>query len=186
MSLLACGSSSNANPSNDAATESVDSAEPATACTPFGLAVCGRAGTCCFSDMVGTCANRTACTSPLHFECSGPASCDAGEVCCADIPLDASAQFAEGGQLALVGVAATSACATRCPPPSFSLCNSRADCPAAASCDQLPEGNSVLLALGAETLTVCASDAGVGASEDGGLPEASASPADGSAVDSGD
>jgi hypothetical protein len=182
MELLACGSSSNSAPSRDAEADTTYTEDVAQTCEAFSAPGCRPGETCCLSDRMGTCTASTACASPLHFECMGPAGCKAGQLCCATVPLglDASILNTAAGGPVVVGVTATSRCATSCASPSYSLCRTSADCPGAAACDQLPEGDVLLLALGAETLTVCSSDAGVASFEEGGFPDGSSSQGDGS------
>jgi hypothetical protein len=162
--------------------DSPSSDDVAASCQAFSAPGCPSGQACCLSDRMGTCTASTACASPLHFECSGPAGCSAGQVCCATVPLglDASILNTAAGGPVVVGVTATSRCATTCASPSYLLCRTSADCPGAAACNQLPEGDVLLLALGAETLTVCSGDAGVASFEGGGLPDGDSSQGDGS------
>ena len=54
-----------------------------------------------------------------------------------------------------------------------------------ARCDQLPEGNGVLLALGAETLTVYTTDGIAPPAGEAGTPDGGAFQIDGSAAEGG-
>ncbi len=185
---MACGS-----PSNGTHATSSDSgaggdtglaSDGSQQCTPLGAPACARGKTCCVSGLSGTCENLGACSSPVQFECQSRHSCAAGEVCCASIPLDLaidwSAVSPEGGLVAL-GVTSTSFCSSGCASPHLSLCTTSADCAGGTECAMLPEGNAILLALGAEALTVCAPiDGGAPLSGDG------ASESDGSAGDASD
>jgi hypothetical protein len=161
--LVACGSSANdkhgASSDSGAGGDRALTSDGAQQCTAFGAPGCGKGKTCCLSGLSGTCEDLSSCSSSVQFECQSRGSCAAGEVCCAAIPLDqaidASALSPEGGLVAL-GVTTTSFCSGSCSPPHFSLCATGSDCAGGAACDMLPEGNPILLALGAETLTACA------------------------------
>ena len=185
--LMACGSSSNdthATSSDSGAGGDTGLASGSQQCTPLGAPACARGKTCCVSGLSGTCEDLGACSSTVQFECQNRSSCAAGEVCCASIPLDQAIDWSvvspEGGLVAL-GVTSTSFCSSGCASPHFSLCTKSADCAGGAVCDMLPEGNPILLALGAEALTVCAPiDGGAPLSGDG------ASESDGSAGDASD
>ena len=173
--LFACGTSSedgNGSDSGRGDDSSVHFSDATETCNAFGAPACAAGKTCCFSGLSGTCKELSSCTSSLQFECGDPGHCRTGEVCCASIPLGLDASVlsqdrdAEAGP-GLIGVTATSFCSSSCSPPSFSICRTNADCSDGASCTLLPEGDFVLLALGAETLTVCAQpDGGAPASGD--------------------
>jgi len=162
--LFACGTSSEDSNGSDGGRRgdsSVHFSDAKEICNAFGAPTCAAGNTCCFSGLSGICKELSSCTSSLQFECGGPDNCRTGEVCCASIPvgLDASVlsldRDAEAG-LGLIGVTATSFCSSSCSWPSSSICKSNADCSNGASCTLLPEGDLVLLVLGAETLAVCA------------------------------
>jgi hypothetical protein len=174
--LWACGSSSNENgrargDGGDAARGST--ADAGRACNPFSPSSCARGQTCCLSGYSGTCQDLSACSSSFQFECTSPADCDAGEICCGTfVPgfsgpiLDASgdARAEDGGYRPLVDIAANAFCAESCSAPSVPLCRTSADCPAGASCEVPPEGgNPPILGVAAEALLLCAAP-------DGGAP----------------
>ena len=178
--LSACGtSSSNDGTARDGGDDVALASDAAPTCYPFGTPTCARGQTCCFSGTTGTCKDPGACPSSVQFECANPDGCNPGEVCCTTIPplsaIDGSVLFQDGGgglaQL-LMGVTATSFCSSTCPAPGVPSCSTNADCAPGAVCDQLPEGNLVLVAVGAETLGVCSTGAAPasegGASESGG------------------
>jgi hypothetical protein len=171
--LMACGSSSNDKhgASNDGGADTALARDGAQGCTALGAPGCGKGKTCCLSSLSGTCEDLNACSSSVQFECQSRSSCAVGEVCCASIPLDQaidwSAVSPEGGLVAL-GVTSTSFCSSSCARPRFSLCTTGADCADGAACAMLPEGNPILLVLGAEALTVCAPiDGGTSPNVDG-------------------
>jgi hypothetical protein len=111
----------------------------------------------------------------LQFACSSPHSCDAGEFCCATIPLglDASVLGSKDGKPILVGVTASSACAASCPASSVALCYSDTVCPGGTTCTVFPEGDLVSVALGGEAIARCTPDVGPSA-DAAGLVEAGA------------
>ena len=178
--LAACGtSSSNDRTASDGGDDAASASDAAPSCYPFGTPTCAKGQTCCFSGITGACKDLGACASNIQFECANPGGCNPGEICCTTIPpvsaIDASVLSQDGGGgLAelLMGVTATSFCSSTCPSPGVPSCRNTADCAHGAACEQLPEGNIVLVAVGAETLGVCAiGDASVsegGASENGG------------------
>jgi hypothetical protein len=117
----------------------------------------------------------------VQFECQTRQNCAAGEVCCASIPLDQAIDWSafspEGGLVAL-GVSSTSFCSGSCVSPHFSLCTTSADCAGGATCDMLPEGLAILIALGNEALPVCASvDGGMDGAPESDSPVGDASDA---------
>jgi hypothetical protein len=157
--LVACGSSSdNGTGTSRAGGTNGEASNGAPSCTAIGPPSCDTGKTCCYSGLSGTCQEPSACSSPVRFACQGPTSCAAGEVCCSSIPfdqaIDASALTPEGG-LGALGITATSICSRSCSAPSFSFCRTPADCTGGATCELLPEGNAILLLLGAETAGVC-------------------------------
>lgn len=169
--LAACGTSA-----NDASGDGAAASDVTPQCSIFGPG-CGKGMTCCFSGTTGTCKELSGCASSVQFECGSPAGCSPGQMCCATIPpisaIDASAASPESGLAPLLaGVTATSFCATTCSLPSVPTCRTGADCAGGAACAQLPEGNLVLAAVGAETIGVCAINGAPpfegGASEGGG------------------